>query len=167
MTEQIASTQITSTQITIEHVTLRSPKTYAAVRAALEASVPPLDHAYAKLLLGGKVDAARDLLEQQAPLSIFEARNHGGLLLTAGLTRKAIQYDIGNPLTAARMTRHVLSAALYAPIRVLLREDAEGGVAFEYDRPTTTFGQFSKQEVDSVARELDDQLRTVLADAAG
>ena len=167
MSEQISSTQITSTRIAIEHVTLRSPKSYEAVRAALEASVPPLDHAYAKLLLDGKVDAARDLLERQAPLSIFGARDHGGLLLTAGLTRKAIQYDIGNPLTAARMTRHVLSAALYAPIRVLLREDAEGGVAFEYDRPATTFGQFGKHEVDSVAQELDAQLRTVLADAAG
>jgi uncharacterized protein DUF302 len=50
--------------------------------------------------------------------------------------RSAIQYDIGNPLTASRMTEHQLSAALYAPIRVLLRESPEEGVvAFEYDRP--------------------------------
>jgi uncharacterized protein (DUF302 family) len=100
-------------------------------------------------------------------VTIFGARDHGGLLLTAGLTRSAIQYDIGNPLTAARMTRHASSAALYAPIRVLLREDADGDVAFEYDRPATTFGQFGKQEVDEVARNLDDQLRTTLAMAAG
>jgi hypothetical protein len=33
------------------------------------------------------------------------------------------------------MTRHQLSAALYAPIRVLLRENSDGAVAFEYDRP--------------------------------
>jgi hypothetical protein len=105
------SEQVSSTSITIEHVTLRSPKTFEAVRSALEASVPPLDHAYAKLLRDGKVDEARDLLERQAPLSIFGARDHGGLLLTAGLTRRAVQYDIGNPSTAARMTRHVLSAA--------------------------------------------------------
>ena len=160
------SEQMTSTHITVEHVTLRSPKTFEAVRAALEAAVPPLDHAYAGLLRDGKVDAARDLLERQAPLSIFGARDHGGLLLTAGLTRKAVQYDIGNPLTAARMTRHVLSAALYAPIRVLLREDEEGGVAFEYDRPVTTFGQFGNREVDAVAADLDDQLRGALAAAA-
>ena len=159
--------QITSTHVKIEHVTLSSNRSFEAVRQALEASVPPLDHAYAKLLLNGKVDEARDLLERQAPLSIFGARDHGGLLLTAGLTRKAIQYDIGNPLTAARMTQHVLSAALYAPIRVLLREDAEGTVAFEYDRPATTFGQFGKPEIDRVAGDLDEQLRTVLAAAAG
>jgi hypothetical protein len=161
MTEQVCSTRIT-----IEHVTLRSLKTFEAVRAALEASVPPLDHAYAKLLRDGKVDEARDLLERHAPLSIFGTRDHGGLLLTAGLSRKAVQYDIGNPLTAARMTRHVLSVALYAPIRVLLREDDEGGVAFEYDRPATTFGQFGNTDVDAVAAALDDHLRGVLAAAA-
>jgi hypothetical protein len=159
--------QVSSTKVTIEHVTLRSPKSFEAVRSALEASVPPLDHAFAKLLLEGKGDDARDLLARQAPLSIFGARDHGGLLLTAGLSRKAIQYDIGNPLTAVQMTQHVLSAALYAPIRVLLREDAEGTVAFEYDRPAATFGQFGKPEVDRVAGDLDEQLRAALAAAAG
>ncbi|GJE55128.1 hypothetical protein EKPJFOCH_1616 [Methylobacterium thuringiense] len=54
-----------------------------------------------------------------------------------------------------------------AKIRVLLREDAEGNVAFEYDRPATTFGQFRNTEVDRVAANLDAQLRTTLATAAG
>ena len=157
---------VSLSRVTIEHVTLRSPRSFEAVRSALEASVPPLNHAYAKLLLDHNVEAARDLLERQAPLSIFGSRDHGGLLLTAGLTAKAIQYDIGNPLTAARMTQHVLSAALYAPIRVLLREDADGGVAFEYDRPASTFGQFANPEVDGVARDLDEQLQSVLDTAA-
>lgn len=158
--------KLTTTAITIEHVTLRSEKSFDAVREALEASVPPLDYAFEKLLQSGKVGEALDLLERLAPLSIFGTRDHGGLLATAGLTRKAIQYDIGNPFTASRMTRHVLSAGLYAPIRVLLREDAEGTVAFEYDRPATTFGQFGNPDVDSVARDLDDMLRTALAAAA-
>ena len=33
---------------------------------------------------------------------------------------------------AMTVTRHQLSAGLYAPIRVLLREDAAGAIAFEY-----------------------------------
>ena len=158
--------QLTSTRITVEHVTLSSAKSFAAVQSALEASVPVIDLAYAKLLKAGKVDEARDLLERQAPLSIFGSRDHGDVLLTAGLNRKAIQYDIGNPLTAASMTRHDVSAALYAPIRVLLREDAKGGVAFEYDRPASTFGQFGNPQVDAVAGELDERLRSVLAASA-
>ncbi|MBE7202141.1 MAG: DUF302 domain-containing protein [Parafilimonas terrae] len=158
--------QFKSTKITVEHVTLSSAKSFEAVRSALEASVPAMDLDYAKLLKAGKVDEARELLERQAPLSIFGSRDHGDVLLTAGLSRKAIQYDIGNPLTAASMTRHVVSSALYAPIRVLLREDGAGGVAFEYDRPATTFGQFGDPKVDSAAGDLDNLLRSVLAAAA-
>lgn len=158
--------EVTSTHVTIEHVTLRSTKPFEAVRAALEASVPQLDFSFTKLLSDGKVDEARDVLERLAPLSIMNAHDHGGLLGIAGQNRKAIQYDIGNPLTASRMTRHVLAAALYAPIRLLLREDAEGTVAFEYDRPVTTFGQFGDPEVDRVARDLDETLRSTLAAAA-
>lgn len=161
------STQLTSTRITVEHVILSSAKSFEAVRSALEASVPVIDLDYARLLKAGMVDEARHLLERQAPLSIFGSRDHGDVLLTAGLRRKAVQYDIGNPLTAASMTRHDLSAALYAPIRVLLREDDEGHVAFEYDRPVSTFGQFGNPQVDGVAGKLDELLRAVLTAAAG
>ena len=160
------SDHFASTEIAVEHVTLSSAKSFEAVRSALEASVPVIDLDYAKLLKAGKVDEARDLLKRQTPLSIFGSRDHGDVLLTAGLSRKAVQYDIGNPLTAASMTRHAVSAALYAPIRVLLREDSEGGVAFEYDRPVSTFGQFENPQVDRVAGELDELLRSTLAAAA-
>ena len=88
------------------------------------------------------------------------------LLAIAGLKRQAIQYDIGNPLTASLMTRHNISAALYAPVRVLLLESPEGGVAFEYDRPVSTFGQFGDERVNIVARELDENLENVLQNAA-
>lgn len=154
-----------TTPITIEHVTIPSTKFFDAVRQALEDAVPPLDHGYAVLVQAGRAEEARSQLARAAPLSIFGQRDHGALLRIAGLERKAIQYDIGNPLTASRMTRHVLSAALYAPIRVLLREGADG-VAFEYDRPATAFGQFHDAAVDAVARDLDAQLRATLIAAA-
>ncbi len=155
-----------SAPVTMEHVTIRSAKPFEAVRLALEAALPRLDDAYVTLLANGKVDAARDLLESQAPLSIFGTRNHGDLLQIAGLRRKAVQYDIGNPLTASKMTRHVLSAALYAPIRVLLSEDPEGRAVFEYDRPRTSFGQFGEKDVDAVASALDKRLGETLVEAA-
>jgi uncharacterized protein (DUF302 family) len=158
--------EISSVPVTTEHVTIRSAKPFEAVRAALEAAVPLIDSAYIQLLAAGKVDAARDLLGKQAPLSIFGTRNHGQLLQVAGLQRRAIQYDIGNPLTASEMTRHVLSSALYAPIRVLLSEDRDGRAVFEYDRPKTSFGQFGDEDVDAVAGELDGRLRDALVAAS-
>jgi Domain of unknown function DUF302 len=112
------------------------------------------------LLRYGESERARRGLEQASALSIFGFRDHGALLKIHGQQRKAIQYDIGNPLTASRMTKHELSAALYAPIRILLRES--GGVAFEYDRPVSVFGQFKNADVDAVANELDRDLQAVL-----
>ncbi|GJE27631.1 DUF302 domain-containing protein [Methylobacterium organophilum] len=152
--------------VTVEHVTIRSARDFGTVRQALEAALPLLDHGYAALVQAGRAQEALRLLESGAPLSIFGRRDHGALLRIAGLERRAIQYDIGNPLTASRMTRHALSAALYAPIRVLLREGEEG-VAFEYDRPASTFGQFGSDAVDAVARELDERLSESLKAAAG
>ncbi len=121
-------------KVSVEHVTIRSNNTFAAVRAKLEALLPRLDDGFWTLLHYGLVDRARQELEAGATLSIFGSRDHGVLLAIAGLKRQAIQYDIGNPLTASLMTRHNLSAGLYAPIRVLLLESPEGKVAFEYDR---------------------------------
>jgi Domain of unknown function DUF302 len=72
-------------------------------------------------------------------------------ILVRGGTEKvaaaAMQYEIGNPLTAERMTRHVLAAGLYAPLRVALYEDESGQAIFEYDLPSSLFGQFGDERV--------------------
>jgi hypothetical protein len=90
------------------------------VKAALERLVPRIDDGIFVLLRYGEAERAHRELEQAPTLSIFGFRDHGALLKIHGLQQKAIQYDIGNPLTASRMTEHQLSAALYAPIRVLI-----------------------------------------------
>ena len=60
------------------------------------------------------------------------------------------------------MTSIDLAAGLYAPLRVVLYENAEGGSTFEYDKPSTLFGQFGQPEIDSVAAILDERLQSVL-----
>jgi hypothetical protein len=64
------------------------------------------------------------------------------------------------------MTRHRLAAALYPPIRVVLYEDDNGLGVFEYDQPSSTFGQFDDEQVSVVARGLDAALERVLVGAA-
>jgi uncharacterized protein (DUF302 family) len=97
---------------------------------------------------------------------IFLVRDHGAILRIAGKTPNALQYDIGNPITASLMTRHQLSAALYAPIRVVLYENDAGRGVFEYDQPSTMFGQFGDERVTAVARGLDAALARALLGAA-
>lgn len=162
----MANPGLTMTTISIEHVTILSQQPFDSVRRSLEASVPRLDDGIFVLLRYGEAERARRELEQGPALSIFGFRDHGALLQVAGSPRKAIQYDIGNPLTASRMTRHQLSAGLYAPIRVFLSEREDGLVAFEYDRPINVFGQFNDANIDAVARELDQQLQDALQKAA-
>ncbi len=77
-----------------------------------------------------------------------------------------MQYEIGNPLTAERMTRHVLAAGLYAPLRVVLYEDESGKAIFEYDLPSSLFSQFGDEQVAQVGRELDAELEAALQSAS-
>jgi uncharacterized protein (DUF302 family) len=127
--------------------------------------VPWLDPIISQALGQGDIAPAKEALQRGPELAIFSARDHGALLRIAGLARKAVQYEIGNPLTATRMTRHRMAAALYAPLRVLLYENETGRAVFEYDRPSSLFGQFGDERVTAVARELDASLERALLKA--
>ena len=148
--------------VQMEHVAIEATKPFEAVKAALENLVPWLDPIISEALRQGDIARAKEALQRGPELAIFSARDHGGLLRIAGLARKAVQYEIGNPLTATRMTQHRMAAALYAPLRVLLYENETGRTVFEYDRPSSLFGQFGDERVTAVARELDASLERAL-----
>ncbi|GAB4072002.1 DUF302 domain-containing protein [Ancylobacter sonchi] len=157
----------TSRQIAVEHVRIACARPFAEVRAALAAAVPELDANIVALLSRGD-RAAIDEHEAHGPkLFIFLERDHGALLAIAGGRKNAVQYEIGNPITASKMTRHHLGAALYAPLRVALYETEGGEVLFEYDRPSSLFGQFGNDDVLQVGLSLDRELEAVLLAAAG
>jgi uncharacterized protein (DUF302 family) len=157
---------ITKQRIQVEHVRIEAAKPFADVKAALEAVVTPLDPTIPEALRKGDIGPAKEALQRGPELAIFSARDHGGLLRIAGLARQAVQYEIGNPLTATRMTQHELPASLYAPLRVVLYENEDGRAVFEYDGPSSLFGQFEDERVTAVARELDAKLESALIKAA-
>jgi uncharacterized protein (DUF302 family) len=156
---------IVSRTIAVEHVRIETTKPFLDVKAALEELLPPLNNDFQTRLQQGEAAAAARALEALPDLSIFLTRDHGGLLRIAGQMRNALQYEIGNPLTASRMTRHNLGAALYAPLRVALYATQDGRTVFEYDLPSSLFGQFGDAQVTAVGRELDKELETVLLKA--
>jgi hypothetical protein len=149
------------------HVVIEASTPFETVRLALEALVPPIDPEIPVLLQDGLTDRLRQRLEAAPELSIFVTRDHGMLLGIYGLTRKAVQYEIGNPLTASSMTCHQLAAANYAPLRVILYEPDDGGTCIEYDLPSSFFGQFGDDRVTQVGRGLDIALDRALRIAAG
>ena len=156
----------TTRTIQVEHVVIRSTKGFAEVRATLERSLPKLSPEITTLIASGDTKRLQEKLEAGPELSIFLSRDHGSLLRIGGHAREAVQYEIGNPLTASKMTRHQLAPGLYAPLRVVLYEGQEGGSVFEYDRPSSLFGQFGDQQVNDVARGLDVALERAIRYAA-
>jgi uncharacterized protein (DUF302 family) len=151
--------------VELDHITVTSTTSFATAKAALEGLLRTIVPGITVLLRYGESDRARKELERGPELAIFQSRDHGALLQITGRPRKAIQYDIGNPLTASRMTRHQLAAALYAPFRVILYENDDGRATFEYDQPSSLFGQFGDERVTVVARGLDDAIARVLREA--
>jgi uncharacterized protein (DUF302 family) len=148
----------------VEHITIKTTKKFAEVEAALERRVPQLDPAMAAALANGNEQRATEL-ERGAKLFIFLKRDHRALLQVTGRPRNALQYEIGNPHTASKMTRHRLAAGLYAPLRVILYEDETGGSILEYDRPSSLFGQYGDERVMEVGRYLDAALEAALRNA--
>ena len=152
--------------IKVDHITIKSTRPVAEVRQKLETNVPKLDVRIVEALRKGDQAWTADYEQNGPKLSIFSQRDHGSLLEIFGRPRNAIQSDIGNPLTASTMTRHRLAAGLYAPLRVVLYEDDHGRAVFEYDRPSSFFGQYGDEHVTEVGEYLDATLEAVLRDAA-
>jgi uncharacterized protein (DUF302 family) len=167
MTQVLPPASIRLHTIAVEHIRISSEQSFTEVRRKLESATPRLDIGIAEALDNGDQKRAKDYEDNGPKLSIFGQRDHGALLQIAGGKRNAIQYEIGNPLTASKMTRHQLAAALYAPLRVVLFEDEQGKGIFEYDRPSSFFGQYGDERVTEVGRYLDAILEAVLRNAAG
>ena len=166
MTQTNAPAILASRTIAVEHVKISSERSFAEVRRRLEDTLPKLDASIAEALRGGDQSRATEYDQNGPKLSIFELRDHGSMLEAFGGRRNALQYEIGNPVTASKMTCHQLAAALYAPLRLVLFEDEQGKGVFEYDKPSSFFGQYGDERVTEVGRYLDVALEAALSKAA-
>jgi len=79
---------------------------------------------------------------------------------------KSLRLVIGNPLTMQAMTRHVPDAASYAPVTVLI-DERPVGVQLSYDTMASLLAPYGNTEALRVARELDDRVGQLIAEAAG
>jgi uncharacterized protein (DUF302 family) len=156
--------------LTVEHIRITSKRSFNEVRTALESRIRPFQiERVMPFVMKGDMAGARAELEQLAAptgLSILYSLDHGLALSLEGAPRKAVGYGIGNVLIAASMNKHNLAAGLYAPIRVVLYEGADGTALFEYDNPSSMFGLFGDAVIDSVAVKLDVTLKNLLMEVS-
>jgi len=160
---------MSTSRFVVDHIRLTTTKPFDHVRADFERQLGRFDaDAYRSLAAGENAETVRARIEAMAGPSgfmVFATHDHGALLRLVGLTRKAVQYVVGNPLYAVQMTQHAIGASLYAPLRVLLYENDEGQVCVEYDRPSSLFGQFGDDRLALVASSLDHKLEDLAATA--
>jgi|ERR1700754_1339294 uncharacterized protein (DUF302 family) len=160
--------KVQRSNILVEHIRIDSTKPYCEARAALE-TLPRFDDRIRVLLHYGEIDRVNDELtkiQSVAGLVIFSVATHGDWLQARSGHRNAVQYVIGNVLIATRMTQYELGAGLYAPLRIVLYENKSGSATFEYDQPSTLFGQYGDERVTTVAKDLDQKIYDTLIKAA-
>ena len=154
-----------NTSVVMDHVTIETSTPYDLVTSRLEDEVKRFDESYRKLLKKSKIDELRAKLTQGLEpdgFMIHFIAAQGDLLALEGRSQKGNVYYLGNVVAAAQMTKLNFSAALYAPLRLNVYENAQGGTTFEYDKPSTQFGQFHNVEIDNIARRLDDHLLNLI-----
>jgi Domain of unknown function DUF302 len=154
-------------RLSVEHRALECARPFEEVHRALIDSVPALRPEVSDILVRREREKVAIARRDWPKLWLFLARNHGELTAADDRHVKGMQYEIGNPLTAERMTRHDVAAGLYAPLRVMLYEDHSGQAIFEYDLPSSLFAQFDDDRIAEVGRELDAELEAVLQAASG
>ena len=164
--EDKAVTHTQTAPITVAHIQIVSSLPFEDVRKNLEANLPKLDAAIIRALREGDHSRGADYEKEGPELSIFLEREHGLLLQIWGKPGKVVQYEIGNLATAVKMVRYHLAAALYAPLRVVLYANDEGKGVFEYNKPSSLFGQNGDAKILEVAYGLDAVIEKVLLKAA-
>jgi uncharacterized protein (DUF302 family) len=155
---------VTSAPLPVEHIKVTTMKPYPEVKAAIE-KLGRLDDSVRALLKNNDIEGLRAALKRIAGedgLAIHYIALHGDLLALKGERQPLTAYYIGNVLSAVEMTHVNPAAGLYAPLRVVVYANAQGGTTMEYDRPTTLFGQFGNAEIDAMAQSLDQRLLTFL-----
>lgn len=155
--------RVVSAPLPVEHIKVITPRAYKDVKADLE-KLGRLDE-LRQYIRSNDVDSLRAGAKRIAGedgLAIHYIALHGDLLALKGEKRELIAYYIGNILSATEMTNIDPAAGLYAPLRVVVYANKDGGTTMEYDKPTTLFGQFKNADIDAVAKSLDERIQRLL-----
>ena len=156
-----------STSFAVRHVRVQASQGFSETVSAFERQLGKLEASTlsAAFSSGGTAEEVRARLDAAigpSGFAVFGTVDHGALLTAFGERRKAVQYVIGNPLIAFRMTSRDSRAGLYVPLRLLIHE--ENGTTFvEYDEPSSLLGQLGDPEIDEVASMLDAKVRALVA----
>ena len=143
-----------------------SDKTYDEVLAALFADIGdrpvPINELPTK---AATWDTYQSLVEPYVGPSgfmLFAAFDHGSWIRYAGIDRKALRVILGNPLIAITMVRHDVSAALFAPVELLVVDEPGDRSSVTYVLPSSLMVVEPNPPLLAAAQVLDEKLEALV-----
>jgi uncharacterized protein (DUF302 family) len=162
-----------SRKIEIERIGVRSSRPFEAVVATLKAAIGHPNMAeFVKVVEGPgtfvEMDDAVYRSLGKTELMLFLQLDPGAILRKeSGLNApKIMRFLIGNPLIMKEMAKHVVDAASYAPVTVLVYEKSDG-VHLAYDTMASLLAPYANAKALAIAHNLDAKIESLLREAAG
>jgi uncharacterized protein (DUF302 family) len=154
-------------KFTLTHETLIMTSSFEKFTISLENTAGRFDYTILDKIGNDPELAQSEIRKMQGSqdLMIFTINDHGKVLSFFGITKKAIQYQIGNPLIAGSMTSKDILAATYAPLRILVYEAEDGQTYVDYEKPSEIFGQFANEDIKKVGQALDRKFKALLLES--
>ncbi|MEU8383328.1 DUF302 domain-containing protein [Streptosporangium sp. NPDC048865] len=150
----------------VNRLTVAVPAPFQEFRERYERAVPAFDAGRFERLVGDGAgwDTVLRATAENAPhgFLIYWSFDATPLMRLAGDRWLCVEYLMGNHTIAQRMFRHDPAVMLYAPLRTVIYEDAQGVTRFAVDQPGTRFVGFGDPAVTEVGLELDRELAALL-----
>lgn len=93
---------------------------------------------------------------------LFAILDHGVWIKKAGIDKKVLRLIIGNPLIAITLLRHDVKAGLFAPVELILVEEADGRSSLSYVKPSSLMVIEPNEPLLAAAIELDKTLEALV-----
>lgn len=158
-------------KIEIERFSVISGKPFDEVVARISAAVghPDMAEFWRSTKQAQSLSELEEIINKvtgSSGLMQFEELNHGAIIQAdMGGTTRMLRLLIGNPLIMKEMAKRVPDAGSYAPVTVLVDERPDG-VHLSYDRMASFLAPYGNPDALAVARNLDQKVEGLLAEAA-
>jgi hypothetical protein len=148
---------------TVRRLTVDVDAPFDDFRARYEEAVPAYDLAARLAQLSNWDDVIADA-ERAGPTGFlrYGTIDASPVFGIAGHKARSVIYLMGNHTIAETMYRYDPAIMLYAPLRLCLYEDLDGGVHLSVDQPGDQFGSFGDPDIEATGRLLDQKLAALL-----
>lgn len=159
-------------EVHVQRVNLVTTEPFDTVVARIDAQIGHPDMAaFRKSLSAAQNEAEMEevvnRVTQPNGIMEFTRFDHGEVLQKENGTAKPriLRIVAGNPLIMKEMVKHVVDAASYAPVTILIEERPDS-VRISYDRMASYLAPYGNNDALKVARELDAKVEEILTAAA-